>query len=301
MGVLYYSSRPSQLQLTHDSFDIVNDRSSVSFSFDSRSACQSRAASSLCHSFLLVICNIGQIRKASHHQRSLPVVEDRLKPFEEGKTSKTNSNNNLVLPVGANASRRSLSCDVGTRAFDDINVGTIHHSRLRARNLSLGSLSAGATADIDTESLTKSPFRVENQTRFQRVPLREYVKDRQIAESRRDKQKSLICSFEDNLNAADVPLPPSPTIVPLVDRPKGRQQSVTSIAGSVIKRQRDDSDDDTKQGSVQFKRAMTCTQNVRISMQLHDAYGKVPGSLAELNDRTSAFDTSREDCAIKYR
>lgn len=301
MGVLCYSSRPLQHQLTHDSFDIVDDRSCVSFPSESRSAYHSRAASSLYHSFLLVICHVRIIRNASQHQGSLPVVEDQVKPFQEGETSKTNSNYHSVLSVGTNTSRRSLSCDVGTRAFDDINVGTIHHSRVRARKLSLESLSAGATADIDTKSLINPPSRGEDRTQFQRNPLGEYVKDREIAKSRRDEQKPSICSSEDNVDAADVPLPPSPTFMRRVDRTKGRQISITSFAASVVKRQRDGSDDDTTQVSVQFKRAMTCTQKLRISVHLHDPSGNFPALLAKPNDRTSTFDISREDCAIKHR
>lgn len=299
MGVLYYSSRPFQHHLTRDSYDIIDDRSYVSFSSDSRSADHSRAASRLYISFLLVICHVGH--NASHRQRSLPLVEDLAKPVEEGETSKTNSNHRLALSIRTNASRRSLNCDVGTRAFDDINVGTIQHSRVRARKLSLGSLSAGSTTDIDTKSLIKSPLWGEDRTRLQRTPLREYVKDRQIAESRRDGQKPPFHSFEDNLNASDVPLPTSPMIMPLVDHPKGRQQFITSFAGSVVKRQRDNSDADTIQVSFKIKRARTCTQKITISMHLHGSYRKVPALLAEPNDRTSTFDISREDCAIKYR
>lgn len=283
--------------MTRDSFDIVDDRSRVSLRSASRSAYHSRTASSQYHSFLVIICRVGPIGKASYFQWPVPKVEDQVEPLEENETTKINSNDQSILSVRRNALRRSLSCGYGTQAFDDINVGTIHRSRLRVRTLSLGSFTVGDTAETNTEPLKQPSLWREDRTKSQEKPLGEYIEGQEIAESRPDEQNASIFSNEDDLNAADVPLPPSPTTMPLVHRPKSGQQSIKSLAGSAIKRRREDGDDDTAQVSVQLKKVLTCTQKVTVSMQLVDTYSKAPTLLVEPNDLTSTFDISRKNCA----
>ena len=289
MGVLYDSSRPSKGHLNYESFSVVDDSSCVSFSSKYRSACYPRTASSIYHGLLLVICRVGSVRNAKH-QHSPPVVGDQVKPLERSKKAKHKSDEHSASSPITNQRSRSASCDAGTRVLDPALKGPINQSRLGARKLSLDSLLVKASTDIASKP----------QAVFQAKPSVEFVKDRQIAESRREGQNILIIQSEDNVNPAEVPLPPSPCLLPVVERLEGRKQATASIAGIVVKRQREESNDDTTESPFQFKKAMRWTKRVTVSVQLHDTNGTVLALLAEPRAEPSTFDVAGGDYAVDY-
>ena len=294
MVVLFNSSRPSQCHMSDDGFCIVDDRSCTSFATKYRSACYPRTASSLYHSGLLVICRLGHVRNANH-QWSLPTTGNKVKANEGSGKAKHKSDGLSALSATASVPGRSICCSSGTQKSDNVLTSPIHESQLGARAQPLGSLTPGDAANVDSKPRMKSASLGDKQKGAQKKPLEESVQDRHMAESRREELKLSFSSFEDNINAADVPLPPSPSPMLLVDRSKGRNHGPAATAGRFEKRQRDDSDDEIKPNPVHFKKVMRRTLKITVSTQQHDARVLLLEILAKPCNRLSTFEVARED------
>ena len=292
MGVLYDSSRPPQCHMKHESFCIVDDRSSVLFSTKYRNACYSKTASSLYHSFLLVICRVGHVRDASY-PRSLPEFGDHVNTNETNENAKSESNRPLAPLTTSTIRGESISCDAGNQKSVNALTGPIHQSRLGTA-IESGSLGLGHRVDVDSRPRLQPAGLGDAQLSSLAQPVDESIKDRRNAESRQEKQKTFFCILDNNFNAADVPLPPSPLLMPSGDRPSDREDSLASITSGIRKRLRDESDDDIIQISVSFKKAMTCTRMIAVSVQEPDHRVIISALTAQASDRPSIFDVSRE-------
>ena len=293
MGVLYNSSIPSQCNVYHDSFSINDDRSCASFSTRHRSAYYSGTASRLYHSFLLVICHVGHVRGTSH-QWSLQGNGDKVKTLERIENAEDKSDGTLALSGKMTIRRGPASCGAATRKSE--NLTPIHQSRHAARKQPPDELAPGDAGDTDSRPISKPASLGNNHPATQANPGAESIKDRAIAESRQEKQKFSVCALEDNIDAADVPLPPSPPPLPLNDHNKGREHVLASVVSRLQKRAREDNYEDVTQIPVHFKKVMRRSQKVTVYEQQPDAKSILSAILAEPKDSLPTFEVSR-----KYR
>ena len=119
--------------------------------------------------------------------------------------------------------------------------------------------------------------------------------DRPITETHREEHKPTAHPIEDKIDPAQVPLPPSPNLTPLKNRPRVREHAAALVTSSFEKRPRDEADEDITELSLCIKKARSRKQKFAISVQRRDANSKDFAFTAEASDRTSKFDSSRED------
>lgn len=292
MGVLFNSPRTSQCHMSDDGFCIVDDRSCTSFGTKHRSTRYSRTASSLYHSFLVVICRVGHVHNANHH-RSLPTTGDNKKTDEGSGKAEHTTDGPLALSTTAAVPGQSICCSAGTQESDNVLTSLIHKSRSDAKIQPLGSLIAGDSANADSKPRIKSASLGDKQNGAQEEPPEESISH--VAESRREELTLSFSSFDDEFNAADVPLPPSPAPMLLVDRSKGGNYGQAPTAGRFEKRRRDDSDDEITPNPVCFKRVMRRTLEITVSMRQDDAKVMLLEVVAKASNRPSTFEVARED------
>ena len=291
MGVLYNSLMPPQCHMKHESFCIVDDRSSILFSTRYLNACYSKTASSFYHSFLLVICRVGHVHDASY-PRSLPEFGDHINTNETNENTKSESNRPLAPLTTSTIRGESISCDARNRKSINALTGPIHQSRLGTAIESV-SLGLESSVDVDSRPLLQPAALGDAQLSSLAQPVDGSIKDRRNAESRQEKHKTLFSLLDNNFNAADVPLPPSPLLMPSDDSPRDREDSLASITSGIRKRLRDESDDDIIQISVSFKKAMTRTRMIAVSVQKPDHRVIISSLIAQASDRPSIFNVSR--------
>ena len=295
MGVLYNSSIPSQCNVYYDSFSINDDRSCASFSTRHRSACYSGTASRLYHSFLLVICHVGHVRGISY-QWSLQGNGDKVKTLEGIENAENKSDGTLALSGKMTIRRRPVSCGAATRKSE--NLTPIHQSRHAARKEPPDELAPGDAGDTDGKPISKPASLENNHPATQANPGAESIRGRAVAESRQEKQKFSVYALEDEINAANVPLPPSPPPLPLNDHHKGREHVLASVVGRLQKRAREDNYGDVTQTPVHFKKVMRRSQNVMVYEQQLDAKTIFSAVLAEPIGSLPTFEVSRKDKAM---
>ena len=295
MGVLYNPSIPSQCNVYHDSFCIKDDRSCASFPTRHRNACYSGTASRLYHSFLLVICHVGHVRVTSH-EWSLQGNGGIVKILERTQNAEHKSDGTLALSGKITIRRPPASCGAAPRKSEILTP--ILQSRHAARKQPPDELASGDAGDTDGKPIAKPACVGDNHPAIQANPGAESIKDRGIAESRQEEQTLSVCALEDNINAADVPLPPSPPPLPLNDHPEGREYVLASVAGRLEKRPREDNHEDVTQNPVHFKKVMRRSQNVTVYEQQPDAKTILFAVLAEPKDSQPTFEISRKDRAI---
>ena len=289
MGVLYNSSTPSQCNCYHDSFCINDDRSCASFSTRRRSAYFSGTAPRLYHSFLLVLCRVGHVHHSSH-QWSLQENGDKFKILERSKKGELKSDGTLALSGKTTIRKWPASCEA--RIWKSENPTLIHQPRHEDE------LAPEDACDADEKSVSKLASLGDDHPATQANPGEEPIKDQGFAESRQEELKLSICALEDTINAADVPLPPSPTLPPLNDRHRRKEQILASVAGRLEKRPRDDNDEDGTHMPVLFKRLMRYSQKATVYVQQPDAKTILCALPAELRDSLPRFEVSRKDRAM---
>ena len=295
MGVLYNPSIHSQCNVYHDSFCIKDDRSCASLSMRHRSAYYSGTASKFYHSFLLVVCHVGHVRGTSH-QWSLQGDGDKVKTLGRIQNAEHKSDGTLVLSGKMTIRRRPASCGAAPRKSE--NLTPILQSRHAARKLPPDELAPGDAGGTDGNPISKPASLRDNHPATQANPGIESIKDRGSAESRQEEQKFSVCALEDNINAADVSLPPSPPPLPLNDYPEGRKYVLASVAGRLEKRPREDNHEELTQNPVHFKKVMRRSQNVTVYEQQPDAKTILSAVIAEPKDSLPTFEISRKDRAI---
>ena len=275
MGVLCDSSIPSQCNVYHDSFCIIDDRSCASFSTRRRSAYFS-----------------GHVHHTSH-QWSPQENGEKSKILERSKKAELKSDGTLSLSDETTIRRWPASC--GARNRKSENPTLIHQPRHGARKQPLDELAPEDACDTDGKPVSKLASLGDDHPATQANPGEEPIKDQGIAKSHQEEQKLSFYALEDNTNAADVPLPPSPPPLPLKDHHKRREQILASVAGRLVKRPRDDNHEDVPQISVHFKRVMRYSQKVTVHVQQPDAKTTLCAVSAEPRDSLPRFEVSRKD------
>ena len=298
MGVLYNSSIPSQCKVYHDSFCIVDDRSCASFSTRHRSAYYSGTAPRLYNSFLLVICRVGHVHNTSQHWL-LQGNGDEVKTLERSKKAEHKSDGTLALSGKMTTRRWPASCGSGTRKSEDLTP--IHHSRDGAREQPLDELAPGDAGHTGGKPVPKPASLADDHPATHAYPWVDSIKTRGIAESRQEEQKFSVCALEDYINAADVPLPPSPPPLPLNDEPKGKEHVLASVAGRLEKRPRDDNQEDVTQIPVYFKKVMRASRNVTEYEQQSNTKAILSAIFAEPKDSLPKFEVTRKDIELWTR
>ena len=279
MGVLYGWKRFSECHMNHDDVLGVDDQSCVPFATEPRSAHSSRAKSSVYHSLLLVLCRVGHIYYATR-PKSLPHTGDQLNSVERTEKAEHESSGLATLSATTTVREGLVSRTPGTRKRKNTLTVSIYKSRLDSREQPLGSLAPEDAADMDRKphSTLEIPDSNQAETVHQAKPLEETVGS-PIVRARQGKLETSFCSFEDNVDPADVPLPPSPSSMLLVNRSNGRKLDLASTAGYSNKRQRDDFDIDLQQISVPSKKVMPRKQKTTVSERRD--YQWLPALLAE--------------------
>ena len=267
--------------MNHDDELGVDDQSCVPFATEPRSAHSSRAESSSYHSLLLVLCRVGHIHYATR-PKSLPHTGDQLKSVERTEKAEHESSGLATLSATTTVREGLVSCTPGTRKPKNTLAVSIYKSRLDNREQPLGSLAPEDAADMDRKphSTLENSDSNQAETDHQAKPLEETVRP-PIAKARQGKLETSSCSFEDHVDPADVPLPPSPSSILLVNRSNGGKLDLASTAGYSNKRQRDDFDNDLEQISVPSKKVMPRKQKTTVSERRD--YKWLPALLAESN------------------
>ena len=111
--------------------------------------------------------------------------------------------------------------------------------------------------------------------------LQETINDPYMAQICPCLQELSYYQFEDTLDAADIPLPPSLSLIPLTDHVADEELAINL--------QRDDSDDDNLHITISYQDATSKERDVTLDLQQHDA----------TNHQPSTFDVSREYRPIK--
>ena len=117
--------------------------------------------------------------------------------------------------------------------------------------------------------------------------------DQPITESHQGEHKPSADPIKDEIDPAEVPLPPSPDLKPLKSRPRIGEIAAASVTNSFEKRPRDDSDENITELQICIKRARSRKNQFAISVQRRDDSIDL-AVLAEAVDRPSNFDVSRE-------
>ena len=297
MGVLYSLSIPSQCNVYHDSFSIIDDRSCVSSCKNRHSTYFSGTVSELYHSFLFVICRVGHVDSTSH-QWPLQGIKDPVKTLGQSKKTEEKNNGLLEGPGQSILRRRFVSCGAETRKPDFPT--TIHRSRHGSEN-QLDELAPGDAGAVDGKPLPKLASLGDHHPAIQANPGEESINNESFAESRQEERKLSAGVLEDNINAADVPLPLSPPLLPLNDHPKGRKQVLPCVAGRLEKRQRDDNHEDVTQFPVRFKKVMSRSQKVlapSVYVQQPDAITLLSAVPVKPRDSLPRFEVARKDRAM---
>ena len=297
MGVLYNSSIPSQCNVYHDSFCIVDDRSCASFSTRHRSAYYSGTALRLYHSFLLVICRVGHVHNTSRHWL-LQGNGDEVKTLERSKKAEHKSDGTLALSGKMTTRRWPASCGAGTRKSEDLTP--IHHSRDGAREQPLDELAPGDAGHTGGKPVPKPASLADDRSATHANPWVDSIKTRGIAESRQEEQKFSVCALEDCINAADVPLPPSPPPLTLNDDSNRGEHVLDSVAGRCENRPRDDSHEDVTEIPVCSKKVKRRLQNVIVNERQPDAKTMLSAVLAEPKYSLPKFEVPRKNRAIEF-
>ena len=295
MGVLYTSSIPSQRNVYHDSFSIIDDRSCASFCANRRSTYFSDTVSGICHSFLLVICCNDYVDSPSH-QWQLQRTGDQVKNLGQRRKIE-GKKNGLLTPSGKSTiQRRVVNCGAETRKSElsPTIYGSLHSAEVQL----LDELAPGDAGAADGKPLPKLTILGDDHPEIQASPGKESINDQGLAENRQKEQKLSAGALEDNIKAAEVPLPPSPPLLPLNDYPKEGKQISPSVAGRLEKRQRDDNHEDGTQNTVCFKRVMSRSQNVTVYVQQPNATTILSAVAAEPRASLSRFEVSRKDRAM---
>ena len=292
MGVLYDSSRPPRCHMKLDSYCIVDDRSSISFATRYRNARYSKTASSLYHSFLLVVCRVGHVHDTTH-PRSLPDFGDHASINVTNENSKSDSNQPLASLTTSTLGEESIGCDGRNQKSVNALSGPIHQSRLGTA-IESDSLGLGHGMNVDSRTRLQPAGSTDAQTSSLAQRFDASIKDPRNAESRQEKQNMLFSLLNDTFNAADIPLPPSPLLMPSDNCPSDREDSLASITSRVRKRLRDDSEDEIIQIPVSFKKAMMRTRMIAVSVQEPDHRVIISALTAQASDRPSMFNVSRE-------
>ena len=293
MGFLYSSLLPAKSYISHDAFCIVDDRSCVSLADACRSSFCSRMVNSTCHSFLPLICHVGHFL-AANHQRSWPETENQVTIARRWKAKDKERNRFLVLSAPILVSERLAGCDAAIQKPIGVDTEPIHQSRSGPRRQPLASPVPESAAGIDHKPRLKPANVRGSESTPQEGPHEEPARNRHISASYQEEQKPSLCLLEDNDDAANVPLPPSPSPILLVDRSKGQENGPASIAASFKKRQPEADDDEDTKISVCLKKLRNHKQLVTICVKRYDGNVAFPAVLAKTSDQPSKFDASRE-------
>lgn len=314
MGVLYNSSSLFEYNISDDSL-CIDEHLHTQGSTGYRNARYSRTARSQYHSILLLICHIPY----SYQHQFLPHTGERIKSVEENGIIRPESSRLRAKSPTTTVQGQSVggvdaqeSVDALTDLFRRWHLGNAKQQRdplipkdtasFQDKAHPRPSSQASSQKELQNDRLekpTKDDDTViacqENSKReSQDDDLKKPTKDNDSIRAYHERPNPLSNLLDDEIHAADVPLPPSPSISPtlLVYRAKRGQENIASSMSKSDKRQRDDSGDDrnTTQMLVQFKKAKQRTRKAEVLAQSSDA-GMVHSTVVvKLGDQQSKFD-----------
>ena len=241
----------------------------------------------------ILICHVSH-SLAANHQRLGPETENQVTIAGRWKTKDKTGNRFLVLSAPIIVSKRLAGCDAANQKPIGVDTEPIHQSRSGPRRQPSASPVPESAAGIDHKPRLKLENVRGSESTPQEGPHKEPARNRHISASYEEEQKPSLCSLEDNDDAANVPLPPSPSPNLLVDRSKGQENGAASIAASFKQRQRDADEDEDTTISVHLKKLRNHKQLVTIWGERDDAKVAFSAVLAETSDRPSKFDASGE-------
>ena len=297
MGVLYNWSSPFEHHMSDDSHCIVDDRSCIRLGY--RNARYSKTASIQHHSFLILICNVFY---TNQHQ-SLSRTGERIKSSEGKDNIRLYSNRRRAHSPTITVQGQSVDCVDGQ---DSVDVLTDLFRRWHLADAK--KQRDPLTAKDAASSQPKAPLRLSCRantpiTLQEKLPEKPTKDDNTVGACQKQPETSSNL-FDDNVHAADVPLPPSPSIPPtlLVYRTKRRQENIAPSTSNLDKRQRDDSDHDGNptQMLVKVKKARQRTRKAPVPAQSSDAGMVVSTVIVKPADQQSNFDTPRKDQAFSF-